>query len=189
MCSVMKEKPGFCLRAERPAAIVSLLAFAFCIPMQILGYADRLREPIVAAALVFLPVLSAALMIVMILRFGRTALRLSVFPVFIGVLGFAFKLVIDPRGESLLHHASAAVLYVLIVALWALTVFYVIRTKWVLTVFFLIPFCKHVFADDLPVLLKMSAPIPASVWFKELSMLSFMLALSFFAFSFEKTDP
>ncbi len=180
------EKQGFRIEARRPSAIVSLLAFAFCIPMQILGYASRLHEPIIAAALVFLPVLSAVWMIAMILFFGRRDLRLSIFPVFIGVLGFAFKLGIDPRGESLLHHASAAVLYLGIVVLWALTVLYVIKTKWVLTILFLIPFFKHLFLDDLPVLLGTEPPLSAAAWLKEFSMLSFMLALSSFAFSFEK---
>ena len=183
------EKQAFRVRAGHPAAIASMLAFACCIPLQILGYADRLRDPVVAAALVFLPVLSAFLMIVMILKFGENALWLSVFPVFIGVLGFAFKLMIDPRGESILHHVSAAVLYCGIVALWALTVWYVIRTKWILAILFLIPFFKHIFVDDVPVLLGAAAPVPAAVWLKEGSMLCFMLALSFCALSFEKTDP
>ena len=182
-----KEKQGFRLGARRPTAIVSALAFAICVPMQILGYADRLREPTVASALVFLPVLSAVLMIVMIVRFGEKALWLSVFPVLIGVLGFAFKLAIDPRGTSMLHHAAAAVLYLAIVALWALTVFFIIKTKWVLTILFLLPFFKHVLIDDLPVLTGAAAPLPAAAWFKEISMLSFMLALSLFAASFEET--
>ena len=117
---------------------------------------------VIAAALVFLPVLSAVWMIAMILFFGRRDLRLSIFPVFIGVLGFAFKLGIDPRGESLLHHASAAVLSLGIVVLWALTVLYVIKTKWVLTILFLIPFFKHLFLDDLPVLLGTAPPLSAA---------------------------
>lgn len=181
-----KEKQGFRINARRPTAIISMLAFAFCIPMQILGYADRLNEPIVAAALVSLPVLSALLMIVVLLVFGEKAVWLSVFPVFIGVSGFVCKLMLDPRGSSLLHSVSAIVLYAAIVALWALTVLYVIKTKWVLAILFLLPFCKHIFLDDLPVLLGAAAPVPADIWLKELSMLSFMLALTFFALSFEK---
>ena len=184
-----KEKRGFRIGAERPAAIVSLPAFAFCIPMQILGCAECLREPLTAAALVGLPVLSAVLMIAVILKIGRKSLRFSALAVFIGVLGFACKLAVDPRGENLLHHFSAGVLYVGIVVLWALTVFYVVKTKWVLTILFAIPFLKHIPADDVPVLLGAAAQIPASMWFKELSMLSFMLALSFCALSFEETGP
>ena len=107
---------------------------------------------------------------------------------FIGVLGFAFKLVLDPRGETLLHHVSAAVLYLAIVALWALTVLFIIQTKWVLAGLFLLPFLKHVFVNDLPVLLGRAAPVPASVWFKEISILAFLLALFFCALSFEKAE-
>ena len=182
-----KEKRGFRIDAGHPAAIVSMLAFAICVPSQILGYANMLHDSTVAAALVFLPVLSAVLMIVTALKFGQNALWLSVFPVFIGVLGFVFKLMIDPREDGLLHHASAIALYIGIVGLWALTVFYVIKTKWVLTILFHIPFFKHLTVNDLPVLLGAAAPVSASTWLKEISMLSFMLALSFFAFSFEKT--
>ena len=181
-----KDRQGFRADARSPAAIISMLAFALCIPLQILGYADRLKEPIIAAAVVFLPVLSALLMIAVMLKFGRTALWLSIFAVFIGVLGFVFKLMIDPRETSQLHHISAIALYVGIVVLWALTVLYVIKTKWVLTILFLIPFFKHVLVNDLPVLLGTAAPVPVSTWLKEFSMLSFMLALSFYALSFEK---
>ena len=181
-----KDKQGFLLEAGRPTAVVSMLAFALCIPMQIMGYADRLNEPVVAAALVFLPVLSAVLMIVVILKLGQTALWFSIFSVFIGVLGFAFKLAIDPRETGLLHHISAIVLYLAIVTLWALTILYVIKTKWVLTFLFLIPFLKHLFVNDMPVLLGTAAPVPAAMWYKEISMLSFMLALTFYAVSLEK---
>ena len=181
-----KEQQGFRIDAGRPAAVASTLAFAFTIPMQILGYAEQLKEPAVAAGVVFLPVLSALLMILTIRRFGRTALWISIFGVTVGVLGFVFKLMLDPRETGLLHHAAAVVLYVAIVALWTLTVLYVIKTKWVLVILFLLPFCKHVFVNDLPVLLGAAAPVPVSTWLKELSMLSFMLALTFFALAFEK---
>ena len=182
------EKQGFLIDARRPAAVVSMLAFALSVPMQILGYADRLHDPFIAGTLVFLPVLSALGMIVSILCFGREKLRLSIVPVFIGVLGFAFKLVIDPRGESLLHHISAALLYAAIVVLWALTVYYVIRTKWVLVILFLLPLCKHILVNDLPVLLGTAAQVPASTWLKECSILSFLLALTFCALAFEKRE-
>ena len=188
MCYMRKVRQGFQANARSPAAIISMLAFAFCIPLQILGYADRLKEPFVAATIVFLPVLSALLMIVVMLKFGRTALWLSIFPVFIGVLGFVFKLVIDPRETSLMHHISAIVLYAAIVGLWALTVLYVIKTKWVLSILFLIPFFKHILTNDLPVLLGTAAPVPMSIWLKEFSMLSFMLALSFYALSFDRGE-
>ncbi len=186
----MKEKRhGFRINAGRPAAVAAMLAFALCIPFQIIGYMDRLNDPIVAVTLVFLPVLGALLMIAVIRFFGRSALWLSIFPVCIGVSGFAFKLMIDPRQMSFLHHVSAIVLYVLIVALWALTVLYVIRTKWILVILFLIPFFKHIFVNDIPVLLGAAAPVPASTWIKEISMLLFMLALSFCALSLEDSNP
>ena len=39
--------------------------------------------------------------------------------------------------------------------------------------------------NDIPVLLGMADPVPASMWQKELSMLFMMLALSLCALSFE----
>lgn len=183
-----KEKQGFQIHPGRPTAVISMLAFALCIPLQIMGYADRLKDPIVAMGVVFPTVFSAFLMIAVILRYGRKALWLSVFAVFIGVLGFVVKLLIDPRGTSPLHHASAVALYIAIVALWALTALYVIRTKWVLVILFLIPLFKHIFLDDIPVLLGRAASLSVSSWMKEFCMLSFMLAMSFFALSFENRE-
>ena len=182
-----KKKQGFRIDSGRPTSVASMLAFGLCIPLQIMGYADSINDPFVAAAVVLPTVLSAFLMIAAILRFGRNALWFSVIAVSVGVLGFAFKLMLDPRGTSQLHHISAAVLYVGIVVLWALTVLYVIRTKWVLTILFLIPFFKHVFLDDVPVLLGKAAPLSVSMWLKEFCMLSFMLAMSLCAVSLEKT--
>ena len=86
-----------------------------------------------------------------------------------------------PRGPP----GAPGLLYLAIVALWALTVLYVIKTKWVLAILFLFPFFKHIFVNDLPVLLGAVPPVPASVWLKECSMLCFMLALFFYALSME----
>ena len=181
----MEKKQGFYIDAGSPSAIASMLAFACSIPLQIMGYADRINEPRTTVLLVLLPALSNLLMIVVILKFGRSALWLSVFPVFMGVLYFAYKLGVDPRGTSLPHHIAAAVLYLMIIVLWALTVLYVIKTKWILTILFMIPFIKHICMNDIPVLLGMADPVPASMWQKELSMLFMMLALSLCALSFE----
>ena len=182
------KKQGFRVDPGCPTAVMSMLAFGLCIPLQIMGYADSLNDPLVAVGVVFPTVLSAFLMIAAILRFGRDALWFSIIAVTVGVLGFTFKLMLDPRGTSQMHHISAAVLYLGIVVLWALTVLYVIKTKWVLTTLFLIPFFKHIFLDDVPVLIGKAAPLSVSMWLKEFCMLSFMLALSLCAVSFEKTD-
>jgi hypothetical protein len=181
----MKEKQRFFVDAGRPSAIASMLAFAISIVTQIIGYADRLNEPKAAMLLVLLPVLSDFLMIVVMLKFGKSALWLTVFPVTMGVLYFAYKLVVDPRGASFLHHFAAVILYLMIIALWALTVSYVIKTKWVLTILFILPFLKHVCMNDIPILLGMAELVPASMWMKEISMLCMMLALSLCAYSFE----
>ena len=182
------ERKGFQIDAKRPSSILSMAAFACSIPLQIMGYADRLHEPVVALMLVVLPVLCAALMIAVMLRYGRDALWLSVLPVFLGVVSFFYKLVVDPRGTTLVHHIAAVALYALIVILWALTVFYVIRTKWVVTILFLIPFAIHILMNDIPVLLGIADPVSSSIWLKEFSMLFLMLGLSLCAMSFEAPE-
>ena len=184
-----KEHRGFQVNPKCPAAIAGMLAFALCIPLQIAGYWDRLHEPLVLGTIVIPTVLSAVLMIVVILKYGRDALWLTIFPVCLGVLGFVFKLMIDPNGEGLLHRVSAIVLYFLIVVLWALTVFAIIQTKWPLTLLFLIPFFKHIVVNDLPILLGTAPAQTASAWLKEFCMLSFMLALSLCTLSFERPNP
>ena len=182
-----KEKKRFWIDCKRPTAIASMIALALSIPLLVMGYADRLKEPLVAIMLVLLPALSALLMIIVILKFGRNALWLSTIPVFLGVLGFFCKLIVDSLGTTLLHHIAAAALYIAVVILWALTVFYIIKTKWVLVILFLIPFVKHICMNDLPILLGSAPPVSLSIWLKEFSMLLLMLGLSLCAASFE--DP
>ena len=185
---IKKVNKGFRIDPRHPAAVAAVIAFSCCIPSQILGYAESLNDPYVTVTLVVLPVLSASLMIAVILLFGRNALWLSVLPVCIGVLAFAFKLSIDPHGTGSLHHFSAVVLYIMIIVLWTLTVLYIIRTKWILVILFLVPFIKHVFVNVIPVLMHKTAPLSFSSWMKEFSMLFFMLALFFCALSFEDSN-
>lgn len=182
------ERKGFHIEAKRPTAVASMAAFACSIPLQIMGYADRIHEPAIAVMLVLLDVMCAALMIIVMLKYGRNALWLSVFPVFFGVMSFAYKLVVDPRGTTLAHHIAAGALFSGIVVLWALTVFYVIKTKWVLTILFMIPLAKHILMNDVPIWLGMSDPVPSTIWLKEFSMLFLMLGLSLCAMSFETSD-
>ena len=98
------------------------------------------------------------------------------------------KLFIDPRSVSFLHHAAAILLYLAVIVLWLLTVLYIIKAKWVLVILFILPFFKHVLMDDLPIFLGKAPMIPADMWFKELSMLLTMVALSFCALSFQRSD-
>ena len=183
-----KDRLCFQVDYKSPAAIVSMILFALVIPSRLLGYADKISEPMYSITQVLLPVLCSILMIVVMIKKGKDAFWLSVIPVFIGVLSFMFKLFIDPREVSFWHHAAAILLYLAVVVLWLLTVLYIIKTKWVLVVLFILPFIKHLFMDDLPIFLGKAPMIPADMWFKELSMLLTMVALSFCAASFKKPE-
>ncbi len=173
---------------KRPLAILSMIAFALAVPFRIVGYADKLTEPMYGITQVLLPVLCSVLMIAVIIRKGKDAFWLSVIPVALGVLSFMFKLFIDPREVSFWHHAAAILLYLAVIVLWLLTVLYIIKTKWVLVVLFILPFIKHVFMDDLPIFLGKAPMISADMWYKELSMLLTMVALSLCAAAMRRKD-
>ena len=179
-----KQKTRFCLDYKHPAAVLSMVAFALAVPFRLLGYADKITEPIYGITQVLLPVLCSVLMIVVMIKKGKNALWLSVIPVGLGVLSFMFKLFIDPREVSFLHHAAAILLYSAVIVLWLLTVIYVIKTKWVLVILFILPFLKHTLTDDLPIFLGKAPMISADMWYKELSMLLTMVALSLCAAAF-----
>ncbi len=184
---MQKTTMRFSVDYKSPAAVVSMIAFALSVLFRQLGYADKITQPMYGITQVLLPVLCAVLMIAVMITKGKDALWLSVIPVTLGVLSFMFKLFIDPRKVSFLHHAAAIVLYLAVIVLWLLTVLYIIRTKWVLVVLFILPFIKHVVMDDLPIFLGKAPMISADMWYKELSMLLTMLALSLCALSFRKT--
>ncbi len=180
-----REISSFRLSCRHPAAILSIIAFILSVILRIAGYADRFIDPLFAITQIALPVISSLSMILIMIRFGQNSLWLSIFPVFLGLFSFMFKLFIDPRKVSFLHHFAAIVLYLAIGALWTLTVFKIIKTKWILTILFLLPFVKHILMDDLPVLLGIAPPISADTILKEFSMLFTMLALSLCAAAFE----
>ena len=183
-----KTDKRFYVDYKRPAAIISMVAFALAVPFRLIGYADKISEPIYGITQVLLPVLCSVLMIVVMIKKGKDALWLSVIPVALGVISFMVKLFIDPRSVSFLHHASAVVLYLAVIVLWLLTVLYVIKTKWVLVILFILPFFKHILMDDLPIFLGKAPMISSDMWFKELSMLLTMVALSLCAASFERSE-
>ena len=181
-----KNRLGFSVDYKMPAAIISMILFALAVPFRLLGYADKLTDPLYGITQVLLPVLCSVLMIVVLIVKGKDGLWLSVIPVALGVISFMVKLFIDPRKVSFLHHAAAVVLYLAVIVLWLLTVLYIIKTKWVLVILFILPFFKHLLMDDLPIFLGNAPMIPADMWFKELSMLLTRVALSFCALAFQK---
>ena len=168
-------------------AIISILALSLSIPFGVLSCAGRLNDPFYIITQAGLSSLSLALLIAIIIRYGQKKLWLSIFPVSLGVLSFIFKLFIDPRGKSILHHTAAILLYIAIITLWLLTVLYIIKSKWVLVILFTLATLKHIILDDIPVLLGKAAPISTAMWLKECSILLTMVGLAFCAASFKKS--
>ena len=81
-------------------ALASFFFFALSVPFRILGYQEHFGKPFYVVTQVVLPTLCAVLMIFVMIKFGKTALWVSVFPLTLGVLSFVFKLFIDPRISS-----------------------------------------------------------------------------------------
>ncbi len=171
---------------KNPIAIIGMVALAASAPLQIeAGIMDN-GNLFYRITQVLLPVLSAVLMIVAIVLYGKTRLMVTLLPLTLGVLSFIFKLFIDPRFNELLHHTVCVVLYLLILGLWALTIINKIRTKWLIVIIFAAPFLFHIFLEDLPVILGLAPGLSAAMWLKELSMLCLMFGLSLCGMAFEK---
>ncbi len=171
---------------KKRSALISLVSLALSIPLRIAGYYEFWGRPLFLITQVFLPVLCAALMIIILIKYGKTKLIISTIPVSLGVLSFVFKLFIDPRFDSLLHHIVCALLYSAIIILWFFTVSGKIRSKWIIVILFALPFLFHIFVEDARVLLGYSSVLSASMWLKEFSMLCMMFGLSMCGLSFEK---
>ena len=63
-----KNDPRFYVDCKRPAAIISMIAFALAVPFRIIGYADKITEPIYGITQVLLPVLCSVLMIAVLIK-------------------------------------------------------------------------------------------------------------------------
>lgn len=177
----------FTVDYKSATAIISMILFVLCVPLRIAGYTEHFDKPFYVITQVILPVLSAILMIVVMVLFGKKSFWLSVFPLTLGILSFIFKLFIDPRYTGMLHHVACIVLYSSIVVLWLLTVRGVIRTPYILAAIFAAPFLIHIFIEDLPVLLGKANPLSMAMWLKEGSMLCTMAALFFCVISLKRS--
>ena len=66
--------PRFYVDYKRPAAIISMIAFALAVPFRLIGYADKISDPIYGITQVLLPVLCSVLMIAVLIKKGKDAL-------------------------------------------------------------------------------------------------------------------
>jgi len=126
-----------------------------------------------------LPVSSAAAFIVIIFRFCRKDLRLTAVPVFLGVAFFIIK-----AGSFVWwHQLLCTLLYLLVAALYSLTVFGILPTQKLLIPLFGLPLAFHLFIEDL--IINRTRYAPAD-WVAESSVLLIMAALLCLSLAMEK---
>ena len=128
-------------------------------------------------------VAAAVVFFVAVVFFGRKLPQLTALPVAMGVAFFAYKALGFP---SRVHTALCLLLYAGVLALYALTVFGVIRTKYLLYPLFGLPFLYHLFVEDTQKYFFAEPPVPVFEWLPEISVLCIMASLFFISVSLEK---
>lgn len=127
--------------------------------------------------------LGACLMFVLcVLRWGRTALWTSFFPVVLGVIFFALK------ADDFVwwHQMLCALLYLLVAVLYGLTVFGVAAIRKLLIPLFGLPLLFHLFVEDL-ILYRTIYTLPE--WLQELSVLCIMAGLFSLSLAMRERKP
>ena len=128
-----------------------------------------------------LPLAACALFLVTLLRWGRTALGLSAFPCFLGVLFFILKATTFVWWHQLL----CTLLYLAVAALYGLTVFGLPIRKLLLPLFGL-PLAFHLFVEDLA----MNRTVyTAAQWLQEGSVLCIMASLFCISLAMQSPAP
>ncbi len=129
-----------------------------------------------------LPLLSAAVFIFCLLRYGKKALWISFFPVLGGVIFFLTK----AAGFVWWHRALCTLLYLSVAALYGLTVFGVLPTRRLLVPLFGIPLAYHLVVQDL---IQNLSVYSAAQWLKECSVLCIMAALLTASIAMREEEP
>lgn len=175
-----KERVHFYIQRNSFPAAASAVCMVLSFLFRLCGYADRWDDTLFSFTQIILPGAASVLMILVIIIFGKTRIWLSSIPVLLGVVSFAFKLFLDPRYHTILHHVLCCILYSCIVLFWIITMDGIIRTKWPLLITFMIPLLVHIYIEDVPVILGTGSPLSRSQWLQEGGMICIMLGLIFF---------
>ena len=120
---------------------------------------------------ILLPMASCVLFIVLLLACGRHNLPLTIIPVLLGCVFFVFRAV---SSLGTVHMILCLCLYAVVAVLYTLTVTGYIPTKKPLWILFAAALCWHVFAEDLPALIR---GMPLRAFLPEASVLCILAAL------------
>ena len=128
-----------------------------------------------------LPLVAAALFLLLTPLLGKRALWTTSIPVFMGVIFFITK----AAGFAWWHQLLCTALYLLVAALYSLTVFGILPTQRLLIPLFGLPFIYHLVVQDLIQNLHVYS---ASQWLREISVLCIMAGLLSLSAGMRRTD-
>jgi hypothetical protein len=128
---------------------------------------------------VFLPLTACVLFVVCLLGFGKKHLWLSFIPAVMGVLFFLLKATTFVWWHQLL----CTLLYLLVAALYGLTVFGIFPIRRLLIPLFGLPLCFHIFVEDA---ILHRTVYHMTDWFQEWSVLAIMAGLLCLALSMKE---
>lgn len=159
---------------KNPFAVAAVLCMALSAGIRLFYFARTGFTPLEFSVHLILPLLSAVLFIAVVLFFGREHLGLTAISVFLGVVFFVVK---ATTFDTLIHTVLCIGLYLLVLALYSLTIFGILPTKKLLYPPFSLPLLYHIFVEDMKLYILARPPVPFIQWLPELSVLLIMSGL------------
>ena len=169
----MKKSP-YEVDRKNPFAISAVIFMALSAGIRVFYFVRTGFTPVEFWVHLITPLLSAVLLIIVVLRFGREYLGLTAVSVLLGVIFFIVK---ATTFDTLIHTVLCIGLYCLVLALYSLTIFGLIPTKKLLYPLFSLPLLYHIFVEDMHLYILADPPIPFIEWLPEISVLLIMVSL------------
>ena len=170
------ERTGFWTEA-------ALIFMALSIVFRVIGCWGLWNDRYFLMTQIILPIASGLLFILLLALLGKHALWTTFLPVLGGVAFFVLKAL---SFENTTQMLLCLLLYAVVAIVYCGTVFTLIRTKWLLVPLFLLPFCYHVFVEDIARLRDTVNPVTFTAGMQEMSVLCIMLSLLFTALAMKK---
>lgn len=169
----MKKSP-YGIDRKSPPALAAVICMALSACIRVYYFARTGCTPLEFSVHLIVPLLSAILFITIVLFFGREYVELTAISVFLGVVFFIVK---ATTFDSLIHTVLCIGLYLLVLALYSLTIFGRIPTKKLLYPLFSLPLLYHIFVEDMKLYILADPPVPFIEWLPEISVLLIMSGL------------
>ena len=163
----------------------ALIMLALASVFRIIGCWGMWKDRVECIMMLVLPVCCCVLMALCVLLLGKKGFFLSIIPVLLGVVFFAYKaLYFDNWVQTVL----CILLYLVIAVVYTATVFGWIHTKWLLPPLFGLPFLYHLIMVDIPALGNTAVPVTLADGMKEMSILGIMLAMFCVSMALKKIE-